>query len=127
MELVIECTVVNDALMNEMHTDEALVRKPCCLEVEISLEKLSWYTSQGIYQTSAELIHPSRRQYIIHSKIHKLIVFGMRKNCRISGKNLLLHLFIGRMIQLIMAVIEEYQSKLTPCVDEITGHHLRGF
>jgi len=35
------------------------------------------------------------------SEIHKLIIlFGTRKNCQISGRNLLLYLFIKKEIKL---------------------------
>jgi hypothetical protein len=37
-----------------------------------------------------------------------LILFGIRKNCHSSGSNLLLYLFIGRMIIEIVLITEGY-------------------
>jgi hypothetical protein len=34
---------VNDVWKTEMHTAEPLVPEPCCLEVEITIEKLKSY------------------------------------------------------------------------------------
>jgi len=43
------------------------------------------------------------------SEIHKFItVFGVRKNCHSSLRNVLLCLFIKRMIKLTAVIIEEF-------------------
>jgi hypothetical protein len=45
------------------------------------------YKFPGSVEILAELIQAGGK--ILHSKIHKLIQFGIRKNCMISGRSLL--------------------------------------
>jgi hypothetical protein len=65
-----------------------------------------------------------------------LILFGIRKNCHRSGRNLSLCLFIRREIKVTIVITEECHlpatykvlpnilvSRLTPYVDEIIGDH----
>jgi hypothetical protein len=45
---------------------------------------------------------------ILHSEFHKVITsFGVRKNCLISGRSLLLYQFTRRAIKLTAVIIEE--------------------
>jgi hypothetical protein len=73
--------------------------------------------------------------------IHKpLILFGIKKNCLISGKSLLLYQFTKRVTKLTnnyrgISLLSTscnissniLLSRLSPYVDEIIGDHQRGF
>jgi hypothetical protein len=53
----------------------------------------------------------SFKQEVIHYFLRStnlLILFGIRKNCHSSGRNLFLCLFIKRVIKLNVAIIKEY-------------------
>jgi hypothetical protein len=73
----------------EVHTAEPVVLGSSHLEVEIATAKLKKYKSPGSDEIPAELIQT--RGKIILSAIHNsLILFGIRKNCLISGSSLCL-------------------------------------
>jgi hypothetical protein len=63
---------------------EPLVPGPNRLEVEIAVAKLKKYKSPGSDQIPAELIQAGGE--ILLYAIQKLILFGIRKNCLISGR-----------------------------------------
>jgi hypothetical protein len=106
--------------------------------VEIAIVKLKRYKSPGSDQILTELIQAGGE--ILHSKIHKLILFGIGKNCLIS-RSLLSYQFTRRVIKLTVVIIRGYHcyqlhtkfyrnillSRLSPYTDEITGDHQRGF
>jgi hypothetical protein len=79
---------ISDVRQIEVHTAEPLVPGPNRLEVEITIAKLKKYKSPVSDQIPAELIQAGGE--ILLSAIHKLIVFRIRKNFRISGRSLLL-------------------------------------
>jgi hypothetical protein len=84
-----------------------LVPESSSSEVEITIEKLKSYKSPGIDQIPAELIQAGGNTLL--SEIHKLIiVFGARKNCQSSRRNLLLYLFIRRVTELTVVIIKKY-------------------
>jgi hypothetical protein len=70
-----------------------------------------------------------------------LTLFGIWKNFHNSGRNLILHLFLKRLVELIVVIIEVCHcyhlhtklypvfifSRLTPCINEINGDHRCGF
>jgi hypothetical protein len=56
---------------------------------------LKKYKLPGSDQISAELIQAEAKYYCLWS-IHSLILFGMRKNCLISGRHILLCRFTKR-------------------------------
>jgi hypothetical protein len=91
----------------EIHTAESLVPEPSSSEVEIAIEKLKKYKSPGTGQIPAELIQAEGIHYALRST-NLLIVFRIRKNCQSSGRNLLLYLFIRRVIKRTVVIIEEY-------------------
>jgi len=80
------------------------------------------------------------RHYVLIS-INLLTLFGIWKNFHNTGRNLLLYLFVKRLVELIVVIIEgchSYQlhtglypvffsSTLTPCVEKINGDHLWWF
>jgi hypothetical protein len=86
---------------------EPLVPEPSSYEVEIAIEKFKRYKSPGIDQILAELIQAGGIHSVLRST-NLLIVFGTRKNCQSSGRNLLLYLFIRRVIKRTVVIIEEY-------------------
>jgi hypothetical protein len=84
----------------EVHTAETLVPGPSCLEVEIAIANLKKYRSRGSDQNLAEMIQAGGK--ILLRSISSLILFGIRKNCLISGKNLLLYQFTKRGMKLTL-------------------------
>jgi hypothetical protein len=62
--------------------------------MEIAIAKLKKYKSPGSDQIPAELSQAGGE--ILLSAIHKLVVFGIRKNCLINGRSLLLYQFTKR-------------------------------
>jgi hypothetical protein len=58
------------------------------VEVEIAIEELKRYKSLGIDQILAELIEAGDDNYVLIST-NLLILFGIRKNCHSSQRNLL--------------------------------------
>jgi hypothetical protein len=98
---------VSDVSQTEVHTGEPLVPDPSHLEVEIAIAELKKYKSPGSDQIPAELIQAGGK--ILLSAIHKLIIlFGIRKNCLISGRSLLLYQFTKRVIKLTVIIIVGY-------------------
>jgi hypothetical protein len=92
-----------------MHTVEPLGRELGCCEMKTAMEKLKRYKSRGIDQIQAELIHAENTTRTLLSEIHKLInSIWIRNNCHSSGGNLLLYLFIKRVIKLSVIIIEGY-------------------
>jgi hypothetical protein len=62
------------------------------------------HKSAGIDQTPVELIKAGGRN--ICSAIHNLLIlFGIRRNCRSSGRSRSLYLSIGRAIKLTVVII----------------------
>ena len=76
---------VNDVRQAEIHTVEPLVAEPSAFDVELAIEKLKSHKSPGIDQIPAELIKAGGRK--IRCAIHKLILFGIRRNCRKNGRS----------------------------------------
>jgi hypothetical protein len=116
-----------------MHIAE-LIPVPNLFEVEITVEKLKRYKSPGIDQILAEVIKQEVIYYILRST-NFLILFGIRKNCHDSGRNLLLYLFTKRVIKLLIGVTNYMQnfilsivvvSRLAPNIDKLFGDHQYG-
>jgi hypothetical protein len=90
-----------------MHTVKPLVPKPSSFEAENTTENLQRYKSPGTDQIPAELIQAGGNT--LHSEsTNLLILFGIRKNSHSSGRNLLLYLFIKRVIKLTVVITEGY-------------------
>jgi hypothetical protein len=78
------------------------------------------------------------KHYVLRS-INSLILFGIRKNCLSSERNLLLQQFTSSQIKLPVVIIKEYHChqlhkilsnifpRLSPHIDEINGDHQCGF
>ena len=76
---------VKDVEQAEIHTAEPLVPEPSASEVELAIDKLKSNKTPGIDQIPAELIKAGSRT--IYLEIHKLILFGRRRNCLKSGRS----------------------------------------
>jgi hypothetical protein len=97
---------VNDVKQIEVSTAEPLVPGPSRVDFEIAIAKLKKYKSPDSYQIPTELIQA--RGEILLSEIHKLILFGIKKNCLISGRSLLLNQFTKRTIKPTVVIIVRY-------------------
>jgi hypothetical protein len=98
---------VSDVRQTEVHTAETLVSGPSRLEVEIAIVKLKKYKSPGSDQIPAELIQAGGECYSLQST-NSFTLFGIRKNCLISGRSLLLYQFTKRATKLPVIIIIEY-------------------
>jgi hypothetical protein len=92
---------VSDVRQIEVHMTEPLVPGPSRLEVEIAIAKLKKYKSPGSDQIHAELIQAGGE---MRSK-NSLILVGIRNNCLISGRSLLLYQFTKRVTKLTVIII----------------------
>jgi hypothetical protein len=105
MRMVI-CKRVSDVGQIETHTAEPVVPEPSPKEVEIATAKLKRYQSPSRDQIPAEMIQSEGE--ILRAKIHKLILFRIRKTCLVSGTRPLLHQFTRRVIKLTVVIIVGY-------------------
>jgi hypothetical protein len=79
-----------------VHTAEPLVPEPSAFAVEIAIETIKKiHKSPNTDQIPAELINA--RDRTIRSEIHKVILFGMRRNCLRSVRSRSLCLLIRGM------------------------------
>jgi hypothetical protein len=91
---------VSDVRQMEVHTAEPLEPGASHLEVEIAIAKLKKCKSPGSDQIPAELIRGG--------STNLLILFGIWKNCLISGRSLLLNQFTKRVTKLTVIIIMGY-------------------
>jgi hypothetical protein len=90
-----------------MHTDEPLAPKSDPFEVEIPSEKLKRYKLPGTDQILAKIIQAGGNA--LCSDIQNLLIlFGIRKNCHSSRRNLLFFLFKKMAMKLIVVITWEY-------------------
>jgi hypothetical protein len=98
---------VSDVRQVEIHTAEPLVPGPSCLEVEIAIAELMKYKSPGSDQILAEVLQAESE--ILLFVIHKLInSIRNKKNCRISGRSLLLYQLTKDVRKLTVIIIGGY-------------------
>jgi hypothetical protein len=81
---------VTDVGLLELHTAESLVP-----EIEIAIAELKKYKPPSSYQIPAELIQAGGDHYCLQST-SSLTLFGIGKNCLISGWSLLLYQFMKK-------------------------------
>jgi hypothetical protein len=79
-----------------VHRAELLVPGLSALEVEIAITKLQKHISSSTDQIPEETIQVGGERYSLQS-ISLLILFGIRKNCLIDGRGLLLYKFTKRL------------------------------
>jgi hypothetical protein len=75
---------VSGVRQTETHTTQSLVSEPCVCDVEMAVEKLKRYKSLDVDKIPVELMKAGDR--IIRFEIHKLIQFGIKRNCQSSGR-----------------------------------------
>jgi hypothetical protein len=97
---------VSDVRQIEIHTAEPLEPGPSHLEIEIAIATLKKYKSTGSDQIPAEVIQVGGETLV--SVIHKFIQFGIKKNCQISGRSLLLYQLRRRVLKLTAIIIVGY-------------------
>jgi hypothetical protein len=124
---------VSDVTQIEVHIAQPLVPGPSRLEFQIAIAKLKKYKSPGSDQIPAKLIQAGDKCYCLRFT-NSLILFGMRKNCLISGRSLLLYQFTKRVTKLPVIIIVRYHCYQHPTkfyrisnIDEIIGNHKCGF
>jgi hypothetical protein len=86
-----------------MHIAEPLVPDPSTSEVEITIVNLKNYKSSGIDQIPTELIQAGGE--ILLRPTNSLILFGIRKNCLMSGRILLFYQFTEIRIKMALVII----------------------
>jgi hypothetical protein len=94
---------ISDVRHTEVHA-----AGPSRLGDEIANAKFKKYKSPDSNEIPAELIQPGgETSHGLRSK-NSLILFGIRKNCLISGKSLLLYQFTKRAMKLTVLIIVGY-------------------
>jgi hypothetical protein len=104
---------VHDVRQMDIHTAEPLVPEPSLVEVEIATGKLKSYKSLGTDQIPAKLIKAGVKCYVLRY-IDLFVLYGIRRNCHSSERNLLLYQFIKRVTRLILIIIEDCPSYQLP-------------
>jgi hypothetical protein len=97
---------IHDVRQMDIHTAEPLVPEPSLVEVEIAIGKLKSYKSQVLIIFRLNLSKQGLKYYITRYT-DLFVLYGIRRNCHSSGRNLLLYQFIRRVITLIVKIIEE--------------------
>jgi hypothetical protein len=104
---------VHNVRQKDIHTAEPLVPEPSLVKVEIATGKLKSYKYPGTDQILAKLIREGGKHYVLkHTNL--FVLYGIRRNCHSSGRDLLLYQFIKRVIRLIVIIIEESPSYQLP-------------
>jgi len=69
---------------------------------------LKRYQSPSADHLPTELIHVGGRTFVQRStNLHALILFGIGKICNSRGRNVLLSLFIKRVMKLAVVIVDE--------------------
>jgi hypothetical protein len=111
---------VNDVRQTEIHTAEPLVPEPSYFEVEIATES---FKGQVVIKFRQNWSKPEGIHYVLRST-NLLIIFEIRKNCQSSGRNLLLYLFIRRVIKLTVVITGEYHCYQLQWVKTVFIHYV---
>jgi hypothetical protein len=114
---------VHNVRQMDIHMAEPLVPEPNLVEVETAIGKLKSYKSPGTNHILAELIKAGGVKHYILRYIDLFLLYGIRRNCHSSGRNLLLYQFIKRVIRLIVIIIEESPSYQLPTKFYLTFFH----
>jgi hypothetical protein len=100
----------NSVRQIEVHTADSLVPDSSPFGVEIAIATLKKYKLPDSDQILAELIQV--RGETLRSEIHKLILFGIRKNFLVSLRSTLLYQFTRRAIKLTVIFMEYHCYQL---------------
>jgi hypothetical protein len=104
---------VHNVRQKDIQKAEPLEPEPSFLELKIAIEKLKSSKSPGTDHIPAEFIKAWVKHYVLRYT-DLFVLYGVRRNCHSSGRNLLLYQFIKRMIRLIVIIIEESPSYQLP-------------
>jgi hypothetical protein len=88
----------HDVRQMDIHMAEPLVPQPSLVKVEIAIGRLKSYKSPGTGQIPAELIKAGVKHYVLRYT-NLFVLYGVRRNCHSSGRNILLYHFIKRAIK----------------------------
>jgi hypothetical protein len=91
--------VVHNVRQKDIQTAEPLVPEPSIVKVETAIGKLKSYKSLGANQILAELIKAGVKHYVLRYT-NLFVLYGIRRSCHSSGRNLLSYQFIKRVIRL---------------------------
>jgi hypothetical protein len=94
---------VSDVRQIEIHTTEPLIPDASHFEVETAIAKLKKYRFPGSDQIPIELSQAGG-ETLVSPILNSLILFGIEKNCLISGRSLLLQQFTKRVIRLSVVI-----------------------
>jgi hypothetical protein len=100
---------VHNVRQKDIHMAEPLVPAPSLVEVGIPIGKLKSCKSAGTDQIQVELFNAGVKHYILRYT-NLFVLYGIRRNCLSSGRNLLLYQFVKRMIRLILIIFKESPS-----------------
>jgi hypothetical protein len=89
------------------------VPEPSLAEMEIAIGKLKSYKSQVLIRFQLNGSKQEVKRYVLRY-INLFVLYGIRRNCHSSGRNLLLYQFIKRVTRLIVIIIEETPSYQLP-------------
>jgi hypothetical protein len=81
---------VHDVRQMDIHTAEPLVPEPSLVEVEIAIGKLKSYKSPGTDNIPTKFIKAGLKHYVLRYT-DLFVLYGIRRNCHSSGRNLLLY------------------------------------
>jgi hypothetical protein len=98
----------SDVRKVEMHAAEPLIPDLVILRLKWLLQSLKSLKLPSNDQILAELIQGEGETYGLRS-MNLLILFGIRKNCLISGRSLLLYQFTRKAMKLIIVGYHCYQ------------------
>jgi ABC-type glycerol-3-phosphate transport system permease component len=100
---------VHDVRQTARHISEPSVPEPSSFEGEIAIENLKIHKLPRIGQIPAQLIQAGGNN-ILRSEMHKPInsIWKKRNNYHSNGWNLLLYLFIKRVIKLTVTITAGY-------------------
>jgi hypothetical protein len=89
---------VNDLRQTEIHTAEPLVPEPNVFEVEMAIGKRKKSTNHQVLKKSHRSGLNQGAECFVLRAINLLIIFGIRRNCRNSGRSRSLYLFTKRVV-----------------------------
>jgi hypothetical protein len=90
---------ISDVKQIEIHTAEPSVPDPSHFEIKITIAKLKYINHQVVIKFQKSWFKQEVKHYCMRS-INSLVLFGIRKNCMISRRSLLLYQFTKRVIKL---------------------------
>jgi hypothetical protein len=130
---------VHNVRQKDIQTAEPLVPEPSLVEVKIAIVKLKRYNPQVLIRFRPNWSELGVKIYVLRYT-NLFVLYGIRRNCHSSGRNLLLYQFIKRAIRLTVIITEgspscelptkpfqHFLARLTPYVNEVNGDHQCGF